>query len=101
MSAVDGEDLKSFTLDSADPARNICRHAVPGPGVRVAISREPCLTFRKCFQRTQRDPRLIRPAPTKAGKDKSDHGNADKRRSHHVECCPKLQQETAARRPGT
>src|ERR1044071_9478074 len=100
MRAVDGEDLKFLALDTPHPARNICRRPVPWPRVRVAVGRKPRLTRWKAIERAERDPRVVRPAASEAGKNIADDGNTDKRRRHHVERCPKLQQKTTARSPG-
>src|SRR5262249_23126512 len=98
--AVDCEDLKSLSFDSAHPARDIARRPIPRSRERIAIRRQPRFTGWKLFQRAERDPRIGWSFAPEARKDKTDDRNAYERRCHHVESGAKLQQKTPARRSG-
>src|SRR5690242_180544 len=98
MRTVDGENLELLAFDSSHPARDISSLTIPGPRVRIAEGREPCLTGRKTFKGAERNPRLVRNASNEARKDIADNRDADKRRGHYVERGSKLEQKTSARR---
>jgi hypothetical protein len=57
--AIDSKDLETLPVQVSNPARNICRLAIPGIGNGITKCSEPGLVYWKLFQSAKTEPRLI------------------------------------------
>src|SRR5262249_20225274 len=56
--AIDGKPLDLPAPPPPNPARDVCRLAIPGVHHRIAIGREPRFAFGKVIEPAERDPGL-------------------------------------------
>src|SRR5215472_11274219 len=94
--AVDGEDLEALRVDTAHPARDLGRVAVPLHAERVLVLGEAGLSHGEAVHSAQLDPGLTA-EPSGGGEDIADDGDAYEHRAEGVEGQAELEEEAASR----